>query len=391
VLEDWFKQREHYRELKKKAGKKEDWENYKLYDLYQLAFKILQNALYGTYAINGWRYTDGYKICSSSITNSGQRLTKESIIFINDKLENIINNGRKEFVIASDTDSAYIELKDLLNLKYPDVTDEEEKISKLIELSQELITEANQNLDNISKKVFNIQSKHYFELKQEVIVKKAYWSGKRRYAMWIVNKEGVPIPSDHKDALDMKGLDIMKSNFPPLFRDFGEELIKKILFDTPKSDVDKYILDFRKSLDVISWKKLLKPTGLKKLDEYISQKPTTGEIFSKLALKCPTNTKGAIYTNDLIRFKKQTKQYDTFQVGDKMYLAYLKENPYRIEVLGLNGYNDSPDVLEFIEKYIDRNQMFDSVIKNKIMNLYEDLGWGAVVFNENINKFFKFN
>ena len=391
VLEDWFKQREHYRELKKKAGKKEDWENYKLYDLYQLAFKILQNALYGTYAINGWRYTDGYKICSSSITNSGQRLTKESIIFINDKLENIINNGRKEFVIASDTDSAYIELKDLLNLKYPDVIDEEEKISKLIELSQELITEANQNLDNISKKVFNIQSKHYFELKQEVIVKKAYWSGKRRYAMWIVNKEGVPIPSDHKDALDMKGLDIMKSNFPPLFRDFGEELIKKILFDTPKSDVDKYILDFRKSLDIISWKKLLKPTGLKKLDEYISQKPTTGEIFSKLALKCPTNTKGAIYTNDLIRFKKQTKQYDTFQVGDKMYLAYLKENPYRIEVLGLNGYNDSPDVLEFIEKYIDRNQMFDSVIKNKIMNLYEDLGWGAVVFNENINKFFKFN
>jgi hypothetical protein len=35
--------------------------------------------------------------------------------------------------------------------------------------------------------------------------------------------------------------------------------------------------------------------------------------------------------------------------------------------------------------------MFDSVIKNKIMNLYEDLGWGAVVFNENINKFFKFS
>ena len=86
VLEDWFKQREHYRELKKKAGKQEDWENYKLYDLYQLAFKILQNALYGTYAINGWRFTDGYKICSAAITNSGQRLTQESIIFVNNKL-----------------------------------------------------------------------------------------------------------------------------------------------------------------------------------------------------------------------------------------------------------------------------------------------------------------
>ena len=59
-------------------------------------------------------------------------------------------------------------------------------------------------------------------------MKKAYWSGKRRYAMLIVNKEGVPIPPDHKDAFDMKGLDIMKSNFPPYFREFGENLIKKI-------------------------------------------------------------------------------------------------------------------------------------------------------------------
>jgi len=45
VLQDWFDQRNHYRGLKSKAGKAEDWANYKLYDLYQMAFKILQNAL----------------------------------------------------------------------------------------------------------------------------------------------------------------------------------------------------------------------------------------------------------------------------------------------------------------------------------------------------------
>lgn len=297
-------------------------------------------------------------------------------------------------VIASDTDSAYFECAKLLKKIYSDLEewpDENKIIEDLLKITNKIITDTNHNLDSISKKVFNIQRKHYFELKQEVIVKKAYWSGKRRYAMWIVNKEGVPIPPDHKDALDMKGLDIMKSNFPPLFREFGEELIKKILFDTPKSDIDKYILDFRKSLDTISWKKLLKPTGLKKLDEYISQKPPAGEIFSKLALKCPVNTKAAIYTNDLIRFRKQTKNYETFQVGDKMYIAYLKDNPYHIDVLGLNGYNDAPEIIEFIKKYIDKNQMFDSVIRNKLENLYEDLGWGAVIFNENVNKFFTFN
>ncbi len=355
-----------------------------------MAFKILQNALYGTYAINGWRYTDGHKICSASITNSGQRLTQESIIFINELLAKTLNSGRKEFVIASDTDSAYIELKDLLEKYYPDITDEDEKIQKLIELAQKLQVKANQNLDKISKELFNIHKKHYFELKQEVIVKKAYWSGKRRYAMWIINKEGVPIPPDHKDALDMKGLDIMKSNFPPYFRNFGEELIKKILFDTPKSEIDKFILDFKKSISKVEWQKLLKPTGLKKLKEYIASSPKSGEIFSKLEKKCPVNSKAAIIYNDLLKFKKLEKSHSTFQIGDKMYIAYLKDNPYRIDVIGFNGYNDPPEIMDFIEKYIDREGLFDSVIKNKLENLYADLGWGAVVLNEKVNKFFAF-
>ena len=188
--------------------------------------------------------------------------------------------------------------------------------------------------------------------------------------MWIVNKEGVPIPSDHKDALDMKGLDIMKSNFPPYFRNFGEELIKKILFDTPKSEVDKFVLDFKKSINEVEWKKLLKPTGLKKLKEYIASPPKSGEIFSKLEKKCPVNSKAAIIYNDLLKFKKLEKSYSTFQIGDKMYIAYLKDNPYRIDVIGFNGYNDPPEIMEFIEKYIDRDGLFDSVMKNKLENLY---------------------
>jgi hypothetical protein len=34
--------------------------------------------------------------------------------------------------------------------------------------------------------------------------------------------------------------------------------------------------------------------------------------------------------------------------------------------------------------------MFDSVMKNKLENLYSDLNWGALVLNENVNKFFSF-
>jgi len=384
VLKDWFKQREYYRGLKKKSGKDEDWENYKLYDLYQLAFKILQNALYGTYAINGWRYTDGYKICSAAITNSGQRLTEESIFYVDKIIEEELQLNKK-YIIASDTDSMYIEIKDILNKRFPNIIDENDKIKKLIEISQELQIKANKNLDNISQYLFNINSDHYFELKQEVIIKSACWSGKRRYAMWVINKEGVDV-----DELDMKGLDIMKSNFPPFFREFGENIIKKILFGSNKEEINNYILNFKNNLETVDWKKLLKPTGLKKLNEYIAKKSNEDIIFSELHKKCPINTKAAIITNDLLKYHKIDTNYSTFQIGDKINIAYLKPNPYNIEVIGLNGYDDSPIILELVEKYIDKSKLFDSVIKNKIETIFEDLGWGGVIFNQNVNKFFTF-
>ena len=290
-------------------------------------------------------------------------------------------------VLASDTDSAYFTLTKLLQKLYPDSDSwpREKRIEALLKITDKIQEKANTNLNQISQQFFNIQSKHHFVLKQEVIAEKAYWSGKRRYAMYIVNKEGVPI-----EELEMKGLDIMKSNFPPYFRNFGEELIKNILFSKSKEEIDKDVMDFKNSMQTVEWIKLLKPTGLKKMGEYIERKPMAGELFSKLKLKCPINTKAALATNDILRYKKLTVKYPEFTIGDKMYIAYLKPNPYQLTVVGLNGYNDSPEIVELVDKYIDRNGLFDSVIRNKLEGLYLDLGW-VLNLNPNISKFFNFN
>ena len=45
---------------------------------------------------------------------------------------------------------------------------------------------------------------------------------------------------------------------------------------------------------------------------------------------------------------------------------------------------------QVVEKYVDRDKIFESVMRNKLEGVYEDLGWGQPVFNRNINKFFKF-
>jgi hypothetical protein len=290
-------------------------------------------------------------------------------------------------VLASDTDSAYFTLTKLLQKLYPDSDSwpREKRIETLLKITDKIQERANDNLNNITHDLFNMTGKHHFELKQEVIAEKAYWSGKRRYAMYIVNKEGVEI-----EELEMKGLDIMKSNFPPYFRNFGEELIKSILFGKSKTEIDKFVMDFKNSMHTIEWIKLLKPTGLKKLDEYIERRPMAGELFSKLKLKCPVNTKSAIIYNDMLRFKNLQKKYPEFTLGDKMYIAYLKPNPYHIEVIGYNGYNDPPEITQLINKFIDRDGLFDSVIRNKLETVYQDIGWDLNL-NSHKAQFFNFS
>jgi hypothetical protein len=390
ILSDWFAKRQEYKGLMKKAYKSGNKELGDFYNSRQHAYKIKLNDVYGVFAINGWRYTDGNKFISKAITLTGQRLTQESIKFVNIWLNEQLGTDDKDYIVTSDTDSLFIQVKDLILSRKPELAtaDQETIVQEVLKVATEIQSLANNHLNTLVQELFNIKfpdEPHYFELKQEVVLDRGYFAGKRRYAMHIVNKEGVTV-----DELDVKGLDLMKSNFPPIFRKFGEHIINEIMFGREKTSIDKQILDFRTSIRTVDWRTILKPTGLKKLKEYIASPPMTGDIFSRLGNKCPINTKAAIYYNDILRFKKLDKKYPTFQIGDKMFIAYLKDNPYRIDVVGFNGYNDPPEIMEFVEKYIDRDGLFDSVMKNKLESLYSDLGWGAVVLNQNINKFFKF-
>jgi len=384
ILEGWFNKREHYRGLKKKAGKEEDWANYKLYDLFQHAFKILQNAMYGTYAKSGWRYTDGQLICSAAITNTGQRLTQESIVFTNNKLNTELKSNNKQYICISDTDSMYIELGDLLRHRYPNAT-KEEKDKYILEMALEIQDEANNNLNTMCKELFNINaSKHYFQLKQEVIATGILVTGKRRYAMYVTNKEGVAV-----EELDMKGLELMKSNMNKRFKGFGEQFIKDILFGKPKSELYASIINFYKLIKTLDPKELGKPTGVKQINSY-KVPARAGEMFSSFKLKAPANTKAAVRYNDLLKFKKLDKQYESIIEGDKIFIINLKANPYKLETVGLPNAKVPDEIEKFVKDYIDVDEIFESLLLNKLKELYSDLKWEFPPLNANVTKFFAF-
>ena len=87
ILGDWFAMRKDYKKKMEHAYEEGNEELGGLYNRQQHSFKILLNAVYGAFAINSWRFTDGYKILSSAITTSGQRMTIESIKYANTVIE----------------------------------------------------------------------------------------------------------------------------------------------------------------------------------------------------------------------------------------------------------------------------------------------------------------
>ena len=87
LLADWFRLRQEYKKVMKDAYNSGDFEKGKLYNQKQHSIKILLNSVYGCFSINSWRYTDGYKMCSSAITTFGQRSIQETIRYANKLIE----------------------------------------------------------------------------------------------------------------------------------------------------------------------------------------------------------------------------------------------------------------------------------------------------------------
>jgi hypothetical protein len=188
----------------------------------------------------------------------------------------------------------------------------------------------------------------------------------------------------------MKGLELMKSNMNKLFKKFGEDFIKNILFGKPKSEIDKDIVTFYKSLKTLDPKQLGKPTGVKQIHKYHIP-ASTGDMFSSFRLKAPANTKAAVRYNDLLRFKKLDKKYESIIEGDKIFIINLKKNPYNLETIAVPNAQVPKEIEEFVKTYIDVEEIFDSLLANKLKSLYLDLSWDFPALNKNVGRFFNFS
>ena len=387
VMDSWFLKRKEYKKTMIKHGEEGNTKMYEFYNLYQQVMKVFLNSIYGCLGLKSFRYSDGYDHLASAITATGRVIITRSADYVNAKINREYKQTEavNDYILMSDTDSMYIDAKPILKKLAIPITEDNTVIESLRKLSREFSDDLNNYYETkFTKEYFN-SNNNRVRIKSETIAKTLYISAKKQYAQYIVDREGV-----HVEDFDFKGMDVMKSSFPPLFRNFMQQLIKDILFGKDKAHADKAILDFRERFKSFSLEEVCKPTGLNKYTEYIGRKPGAGQIFSEVKPHCPVNTKAAIYHNDLLKFKGLTKKSSLIQVGDKMKWIYMKENPYNISVLGVNGYEPCPEILEIMLKYMDRESMFDRNLVKKLQKMYDNLSWGSINFNKNVGRFMKF-
>jgi len=288
------------------------------------------------------------------------------------------------FCAYVDTDSNYFNAEPLLLHLYPDFeekTDNEkdEILEKVALYYQDLISN---HYDTLAKECFNVEE-HRLEMKTECVIRSAYFRATRRYAQWITKQEGIV-----KETLDVKGLEYKKSNFPKVFGSFFKQVVEDILKGYKQKEIDKRILDFKKEiLTQIPIEQLGNPTAVKTLNKYIERKPVGGEAFTVVSKGAPASVRATIKYNDLLKYWKLDNKHSPILQGDKVKWIYLKKNPYNIEALAYLDFDIPDKIREFLDKFADKEKVFDTILLNKLEGLYDDLGW-KLNTNPYVNQFF---
>jgi DNA polymerase elongation subunit (family B) len=321
----------------------------------QMAIKILMNSLYGALGNKFFRYFD--QKVAESITAGGRLAIKWAEVAVNDGMNTILETQNKDYVIAIDTDSLYINMSGLVDKFSPN--DPVKFLDKICSghFESKVIEPAYAKLADLTS-AFEPR----MEMGREVIADKAIWVAKKRYILNVHNNEGVQYP---EPKLKMMGIEAVKSSTPQIVRDRFKEIFKVIVEGT-ESQTQTFISKFKREFQNLEPEVISFPRGTKDIGKWVDKE----SVYKK---GCPIHVRGAILYNNSIKSNNLTKQYELVKSGEKIKFIYLKTpNPIQENVISYP--NELPRELG-LHKYIDYDLMFDKTFLSPITVILDAVGW----------------
>ena len=335
------------------------------YHNFQLVRKIQLNSAYGALGNAHFRFynTD----LAEAITLSGQL----SIQWIGNRLNELLNTvshtKNEDYIIASDTDSVYLKIENIVN-HYAAHKTLSEKIDYVNSASENIILPyIEKQFDSLANMMNAYENK--IIMAREVIADKGVWTAKKRYMLNVWDSEGVRYTQAKQKIM---GIETSRSSTPEIVRKELKNAIS-IILNKNEEDIIHFVENFKSKFMKLTVEEISFPRSVNGIDKY----KDSSQIYK---LKTPIQVKAALLYNHYIKEMKLGMKYNKILEGEKIKFVYLKKpNP-------LSGTQGEDCVIGFpnkipkefdLDKFIDREKQFEKSFLDPLVKILDIIGWKA--------------
>ena len=324
----------------------------------QMAKKIALNSAYGAIGNQYFRYFDVSQ--AEAITLGGQLSIRWVENDVNKFMNKVLGTENKNYVVASDTDSIYITMKDLVNKvckgkSIQQITDflhkaSEDKLQKVID-------------DSYSRLAMYVNAyAQKMIMKREVIANKGIWVAKKRYVLNLIDDEGVRY---EQPKLKVMGVEAVKSSTPEVCRGKIKEAIS-VIMNKGQEELIKFVADFKEEFLKMTPEQIAFPRSCNNVLKYTD----SSNVYKK---GTPIHVKGALIYNHFLKRNHLTHKYPRIQEGDKIKFLMLNlPNTFKEQVIAFSSILPR----EFdIEKYVDYETQFQKTFTDPLKFILDSIGW----------------
>jgi DNA polymerase elongation subunit (family B) len=328
----------------------------------QMAKKISLNSAYGAIGNQYFRY---YKLANAeAITLSGQ----VAIRWIENKMNSYLNKLLKtediDYVIASDTDSIYLNMGPLVETVYNGREKTTESIVSFLDKVAQV--ELEKYIEGCYQELADYVNAYAqkMQMKRENIADRGIWTAKKRYILNVWNSEGVAYS---EPKLKIMGIEAVKSSTPAPCRTMIKDALKLMMNGT-EDDVIEFIEKSRDEFKKLPPEQISFPRSASDVNKYKS----SATIYAK---GTPIHVRGALLFNHYIKQKNLTNKYSLIQNGEKVKFIYLKK-PNTIHENIISFIQEFPKELN-LDKYIDYDLQFEKAFLEPLKIILDAIGWNV--------------
>lgn len=325
--------------------------------------KVNLNSAYGALGSCYFRYYD--RALQEAVTITGQYIIRKVADNINTYLNALFKTTDHDYIIASDTDSVYVQMEKVADL-FASVGNKNGTVVRTTQIVDALNLFCEKKIQPIINKTFEEIATYLnvhtpcLSMVRDVIADKAVWQAKKCYIMNVHDSEGVRYK---EPELKMMGISAIKSSTPEIVREMITTALKMVMTGT-QEEVWAHVKQSEAAFEQASFEDIAFPRSVNGLVKY-----------SGKAKGLPIQVAGALAFNRALERTGLSRTYEPIRDGEKIKFAYLRQpNPFFSHVMA--APHGCPPEWN-IDQWLDHTIQFNKTFIEPLETILTCMGWST--------------